>query len=223
MIDFMDNQSEITLQRIEENPSIHSSNIATRIANELQEYNSRRSSEINESIHHKMQLLDENYNMEQGMELAVGNSAPDFSLPADSGENLSLSGFFGKKNVVLYFYPKDGTPICTMEAKGFRDKIDDFSSLDTVIIGVSKDSVERHANFKAKYSLPFYLVSDENGEMLEKYGVWVEKSMFFKKYMGIERTTFLIDKQGKIMKIWKNVKISGHVDEVLEEIKKNID
>ncbi len=116
--------------------------------------------------------------MEQGMELAVGNNAPDFSLPADSGENLSLSEFFDKKNVVLYFYPKDDTPGCTMEAKGFRDKIDDFSFLDTVIIGVSKDSVKCHTNFKAKYSLPFSLVSDENAEMLGKYGVWVEKSMF---------------------------------------------
>lgn len=158
--------------------------------------------------------------MEQGMELAVGNNAPDFSLPTDSGENLSLSEFFDKKNVVLYFYPKDDTPGCTMEAKGFRDKIDDFSSLDTVIIGVSKDSVKCHANFKAKYSLPFSLVSDENAEMLGKYGVWVEKSMFGKKYMGIERTTFLIDKKGKVVKIWKNVKVSGHVDEVLEEVKR---
>ncbi|XP_011861377.1 PREDICTED: peroxiredoxin Q, chloroplastic-like [Vollenhovia emeryi] len=142
--------------------------------------------------------------MEQGMELAVGNNAPDFSLPTDSGENLSLND----------------TPGCRMEAKGFRDKIDDFSSFDTVIIGVSKDSVKRHANFKAKYSLPFSLVSDENAEMLEKYGVWVEKSMFGKKYMGIERTTFLIDKKGKVVKIWKNVKVSGHVDEVLEEVRR---
>ncbi|WP_038250726.1 peroxiredoxin, partial [Wolbachia endosymbiont of Glossina morsitans morsitans] len=111
-------------------------------------------------------------------------------------------------------------PGCTMEAKGFRDKIDDFSFLDTVIIGISKDSVRCHTIFKAKYSLPFSLVSDENAEMLGKYGVWVEKSMFGKKYMGIERTTFLIDKKGKIVKIWKNVKVSGHVDEVLEEVKR---
>lgn len=154
------------------------------------------------------------------MELTIGNNAPSFTLPTDSGENLSLSEFFNKKNVVLYFYPKDDTPGCTMEAKGFRDRIDDFSSLDTVIIGVSKDSVKCHANFKAKYSLPFYLVSDENAEILKKYYVWVEKSMFGKKYMGIERTTFLIDKKGKIVKIWQNVKVSGHVDEVLNETKK---
>jgi len=154
------------------------------------------------------------------MELMIGNNAPNFVLPTDSGENLSLSEFFNKKNVVLYFYPKDDTPGCTMEAKGFRDRIDDFSSLDTVIIGMSKDSVKCHANFKAKYSLPFYLVSDENTKILEKYDVWVEKSMFGKKYMGIERTTFLIDKKGKIVKIWQNVKVSGHVDEVLSETKK---
>ncbi|NSM56347.1 thioredoxin-dependent thiol peroxidase [Wolbachia endosymbiont of Atemnus politus] len=153
------------------------------------------------------------------MELAVRNNAPDFSLPTDSSENLSLSDFFDKKNVVLYFYPKDDTPGCTMEAKDFRDKINDFFSLDTVIVGVSRDSIKCHANFKAKYSLPFYLVSDENAEILEKYGVWVEKSMFGKKYMGIERTTFLIDKKGKIVKIWKNVKVSGHVDKVLEEVR----
>lgn len=153
------------------------------------------------------------------MELAIGSNAPGFNLPTDSGENLSLSEFFDKKNVVLYFYPKDDTPGCTMEAKDFRDKIDDFSSLNTVIIGVSKDSITCHSNFKAKYSLPFYLVSDENAEILKKYGVWVEKSMFGKKYMGIERTTFLIDKQGKVAKVWKNVKVSGHVDEVLEAVK----
>ncbi|QKX02048.1 thioredoxin-dependent thiol peroxidase [Wolbachia endosymbiont of Dirofilaria (Dirofilaria) immitis] len=154
------------------------------------------------------------------MELAVGNNAPNFSLPTDSGENLSLVAFFNKRNVVLYFYPKDDTPGCTIEAKDFRDKIKDFSSFDTVIIGVSKDSVKCHANFKAKYSLPFYLVSDENVRILEKYGVWTEKSIFGKKYMGIERTTFLINKKGKIVKIWKNVKVSGHVNEVLEEVKK---
>ncbi|QKX01281.1 thioredoxin-dependent thiol peroxidase [Wolbachia endosymbiont of Dipetalonema caudispina] len=154
------------------------------------------------------------------MKLTVGNNAPDFSLPTDSGENLSLSNFFDKKNVVLYFYPKDDTPGCTIEAKDFKDKINDFSSFDTVIIGVSKDSIKCHANFKAKYSLPFYLVSDENIEILEKYGVWVEKSMFSKKYMGIERTTFLINKKGKIVNIWKNVKVNKHVDKVLEQVKK---
>ncbi len=154
------------------------------------------------------------------MGLTVGNNAPDFSLPTDSGKNLSLSVFFNKRNVVLYFYPKDDTPGCTIEAKDFRDKINDFSSLHTVIIGVSKDSVKCHANFKVKYSLPFYLVSDENVEILEKYGVWAEKSIFGKKYMGIERTTFLINKKGRIVKIWKNVKVSGHVNEVLEEVKK---
>ncbi|QKX01406.1 redoxin domain-containing protein [Wolbachia endosymbiont of Cruorifilaria tuberocauda] len=154
------------------------------------------------------------------MKLVVGNNAPDFNLPTDSGVNLSLSSFLGKKNVVLYFYPKNGTPGCITEAKDFRDKINDFSSLDTVIIGASKDSVKCHANFRTKYSLPFYLVSDENIEILEKYGTWIEKSMFNKKYMGIERTTFLIDKKGKITKIWKNVKVRGHVNEVLESVRR---
>ncbi|MGL9732759.1 MAG: peroxiredoxin [Wolbachia sp.] len=154
------------------------------------------------------------------MELVVGNNALDFDLPTDSNKNLSLSDFLNKKNVVLYFYPKDNTPGCIIEAKGFRDKINDFSSLDTVIIGASRDSVKCHANFKAKYSLPFYLISDENAEMLKTYSVLVEKSMFGKKYIGIKRTTFLIDKKGKIVKIWKNVKVSGHVDEVLKEVKK---
>ncbi|WP_168464304.1 thioredoxin-dependent thiol peroxidase [Wolbachia endosymbiont of Ctenocephalides felis wCfeT] len=153
------------------------------------------------------------------MELVIGDNAPDFNLPTDSGSNLSLREFLDKKNVVIYFYPKDDTPGCTMEAKDFKDNIDNFSSLDTVIIGVSKDSVKCHANFKAKYDLPFYLVSDENAEMLEKYGVWAEKSMFGKKYMGIERTTFLIDKKGKISEIWKNVKVSGHVNQVIEQVR----
>ncbi|OEY86534.1 alkyl hydroperoxide reductase [Wolbachia pipientis] len=152
------------------------------------------------------------------MELMVGNSAPGFMLPADSGEYLSLNEFLHNKNIVLYFYPKDNTPGCTIEAKGFRDRINDFSMLDTVIIGVSQDNVQSHANFKAKHSLPFYLVSDENAEILKKYGVWVKKSIFGKKYWGIERATFLIDKKGIIIKIWRNVKVSGHVDEVLKTI-----
>ncbi len=155
------------------------------------------------------------------MELVVEDYAQEFTLPSDSGESLSLSEFFGKKNVVLYFYPKDNTPICTMEAKNFRDRINDFSALDTVIIGMSQDSLQSHANFKTKYSLPFYLVSDENAEVLKKYGVWVEKSMFGKKYWGIERATFLINKEGKIVKVWRNVKVSKHVKEVLKEIESN--
>jgi thioredoxin-dependent peroxiredoxin len=153
------------------------------------------------------------------MKLTVEDYAPEFVLPSGSGENLSLNEFLEKKNVVLYFYPRDDTPGCTMEAKNFRDRISDFSTLDTVIIGVSQDSIQSHANFKEKYSLPFYLVSDENAEMLKKYGVWVEKSMFGKKYWGIERATFLINKKGKIVKIWRNVKVIGHVAEVLKEVK----
>lgn len=154
------------------------------------------------------------------MKLIIGDIAPNFVLPTDSGEKLSLSAFLKKKNVVLYFYPKDDTPVCTIEAQSFRDNIDSFSLYETVVIGVSKDSVKCHASFKKKYDLPFHLISDEDGEILEKYGVWIEKSMFGKKYMGIERATFLINKEGKVIKIWRNVKVNGHVDDVLNEMRK---
>ncbi len=154
------------------------------------------------------------------MELKIGDNAPEFRLPADTGELISLDGFCGQKNVVLYFYPKDDTPGCTMEAKDFRDNVEEFSTLNTVIIGVSKDNIKSHINFKVKYSLPFCLIFDENAESLQKYGVWIEKSMFGKKYMGIDRTTFLIDKSGKIKQIWRNVKVKGHVLDILNEVKK---
>lgn len=146
--------------------------------------------------------------------LSVGDKAPEFKLPVDGGGSVSLSGLKGK-NVVLYFYPKDDTPGCTIEAKDFRDRIAAFEKADTVILGVSKDSVKSHDKFKEKYCLPFNLISDEEGKMCEDYGVWVEKSMYGKKYMGIERTTFLIDKQGKIAKIWNKVKVDGHAEELL--------
>ncbi len=125
--------------------------------------------------------------------LSVGDMAPDFTLPSDSGGSIRLSALKGKK-VVVYFYPKDDTPGCTVEAKDFRDAIDAFRKADTEVIGMSKDSVKSHDKFKEKYALPFGLASDEGGSTCEDYGVWVEKSMFGKKYMGIERTTFLIDK-----------------------------
>lgn len=147
--------------------------------------------------------------------LSIGDKAPDFNLPTDGGGSVSLSALKGK-NVVLYFYPKDDTPGCTVEAKDFRDRIEQFKKADTVILGVSKDSVKSHDKFKEKYCLPFGLISDEEGKMCEDYGVWVEKSMYGKKYMGIERTTFLIDKQGKIAKIWNKVKVDGHADELLK-------
>lgn len=149
-------------------------------------------------------------------ELLVGDKAPDFSLPSDGGKTISLSALKGK-NVVLYFYPKDDTPGCTVEAKDFRDTIKDFEKLNTVILGVSKDSVDSHDAFKKKYCLPFALISAD-GDMCEAYGVWKEKSMYGKTYMGIERTTFLIDKTGKIANLWRKVKVDGHVAEVLAAI-----
>ena len=118
--------------------------------------------------------------------------------------------------VVLYFYPKDDTPGCTKEACGFRDAFPDFSALNATIVGVSKDTVTKHDKFKAKYELPFHLASDEDGSLCEAYGTWVEKSMYGKKYMGIERATFLIDASGVIQGIWRKVKVNGHVEEVLE-------
>jgi peroxiredoxin Q/BCP len=128
---------------------------------------------------------------------------------------VSLAKLKGK-NVVLYFYPKDDTPGCTIEAKDFRDLMKDFEKNNTTIIGLSKDDVKSHDKFKEKFCLPFTLASDTDGSTCEAYGVWVEKSMYGKKYMGIERTTFLIDKQGKIAQIWGKVKVEGHAKEVLE-------
>lgn len=149
------------------------------------------------------------------MSVDVGDIAPDFNLATDSGGELSLSSLRGKK-IVLYFYPKDMTPGCTTEAEGFRDAIGAFGAANTEIIGVSKDSVKRHDNFKAKYDLPFTLVADVDGEACEAYGVWVEKKNYGRTYMGIERSTFLIDEKGKITQMWRKVRVKGHVDNVLE-------
>jgi Peroxiredoxin len=129
------------------------------------------------------------------MSLAVGDKAPDFTLPTDGGGTVSMKGLKGKK-VVLYFYPKDDTPGCTKEACAFRDSLPDFSKVKAVIVGISKDSVASHDKFKTKFKLPFPLASDEDGKVCEAYGAWVEKSMYGKKYMGIERATFLIDEKG---------------------------
>ncbi|MEJ2016575.1 MAG: thioredoxin-dependent thiol peroxidase [Limibacillus sp.] len=148
------------------------------------------------------------------MTLNPGDKAPDFSMPTDGGGSVSLKDLKGKK-VVLYFYPKDDTPGCTKEACGFRDALPDFSGADAEIIGVSKDSVAKHDKFKAKHELPFTLASDEDGSVCEAYGTWVEKSMYGRKYMGIDRATFLIGHDGKIAQIWRKVKVPGHVDEVL--------
>lgn len=151
------------------------------------------------------------------MSLDVGTPAPDFTLPTDGNGSVTLSALKGKP-VVLYFYPKDDTSGCTAEACQFRDMQPDFSGADAVIIGLSKDSVASHDKFKKKYELPFTLAADTEGAACEAYGVWVEKSMYGKKYMGIERATFLIDRDGKIAKIWRKVKVPGHGADVLKAL-----
>jgi peroxiredoxin Q/BCP len=149
--------------------------------------------------------------------LKPGDKAPDFKLKSDSGETFSLKDFKGKK-VVLYFYPKDMTSGCTAEACDFRDNTKKIEKKNTVVIGISADSVESHKKFKDKYKLPFTLLSDESKKTLQDYGVWKEKSMYGKKYMGIVRTTFLIDEKGKISKIWDKVNVNGHVADILSNL-----
>ncbi|MCW9033130.1 MAG: thioredoxin-dependent thiol peroxidase [Rhodospirillales bacterium] len=147
-----------------------------------------------------------------------GDIAPAFTLPINGGDSLSLESFKGK-NVVLYFYPKDSTPGCTTEAQDFRDNLKEFEAANTVIIGASKDSVKRHDNFVAKQEINFPLVSDEEGTLCNDYGVWQEKKNYGKTYMGIVRSTFLIDKEGKIAKIWTKVRVKEHALAVLEAAK----
>lgn len=148
--------------------------------------------------------------------LTTGNKAPVFTLAANGDITISSKDFLEKKNLVLYFYPKDDTPGCTTEAKDFRDLSAKFTQANTVIIGVSKDPVKSHDKFKEKYCLPFILGSDEDGAVCEAYGVWIEKNMYGKKYMGIQRATFLIDKKGVIAHIWPKVSVTGHAVEVLK-------
>ncbi|MDX8353351.1 thioredoxin-dependent thiol peroxidase [Cognatiyoonia sp. IB215182] len=148
----------------------------------------------------------------------VGDTAPEINLPRDGGEMVNLSDFAGKK-VVLYFYPKDDTPGCTKEAIGFTEAVDAFAAEGTVILGVSKDSVKKHDKFVAKHELKIALLSDEEGDVCERYGTWVEKKMYGKTYMGIERATFLIGEDGKIAQVWRKVKVPGHVDAVLEAVR----
>ena len=152
------------------------------------------------------------------MSVDVGEVAPDFTMPTDGGGAVTLSTLRGKP-VVLYFYPKDDTSGCTAEACGFRDAFPDYGKTGAVVIGVSRDSVASHDRFKKKHGLPFILASDADGKVTERYGVWVEKSMYGRKYMGIERATFLIDKAGVVRGIWRKVKIGGHVAEVLKAAK----
>ncbi|MEM8758956.1 MAG: peroxiredoxin [Pseudomonadota bacterium] len=147
-----------------------------------------------------------------------GDMAPDFTLPADGGRTLSLADFAGKP-LVLYFYPKDDTSGCTKEAVGFSELIGEFQSAGAAIVGVSKDTAAKHDKFIAKHDLKVGLLSDAEGDLCERYGVWKEKSMYGKKYMGIERSTFLIGADGKIAEAWRNVKVPGHVDTVLAAVK----
>ena len=146
-----------------------------------------------------------------------GQPAPDFTAPRDGGDSLTLSALRPKK-VVLYFYPKDDTSGCTKEAIGFTEQAVAFEQAGAVVVGVSKDSVAKHDKFIAKHGLNVALVSDEDSDICERYGTWVEKSMYGKKYMGIERATFLIDGEGHIARVWRKVKVPGHVDEVLEAV-----
>ncbi|MAQ71137.1 MAG: thioredoxin-dependent thiol peroxidase [Alphaproteobacteria bacterium] len=147
----------------------------------------------------------------------TGHPAPDFTCVTDGRGELTLSELRGNY-VVLYFYPKDDTPGCTKEACGFNENLQEFKNLNAEIIGVSKDNIAKHDKFKEKYGLNFVLISDEDGTVCEKYGTWVEKNMYGRKYMGIERATFLINPDGTIAKIWRKVKVKGHVDEVKSEI-----
>ena len=148
----------------------------------------------------------------------VGQAAPDFTLPRDGGGDVTLSAM-KPKAVVLYFYPKDDTSGCTKEAQAFTEHAGAFDTAGAVVIGVSKDSVAKHDRFVAKYDLGVILASDESSDVCETYGVWVEKSMYGKKFMGIERSTFLVDRDGVIRNVWRKLKVPGHADEVLEAAK----
>jgi len=154
------------------------------------------------------------------MTVEVGQVVEDFTLPNQHGENISLSDFKGK-NVVLYFYPKDMTPGCTTEACDFRDNHGSFQDLDAVIIGISADPTERHKKFMEKHDLPFQLLADEDHEIAERFGVWQLKKNFGKESYGIVRSTFIIDKEGKLQKEFRKVKVKGHVEEALEYIQEN--
>ena len=151
-------------------------------------------------------------------ELKPGDKAPDFTLPADGGRQISLRELQGK-SVVLYFYPKDDTPGCTKQAIGFSDQIDAFEAAGAVVIGLSKDTAAKHDKFRDKHGLKVILASDADHDVTERYGAWVEKKMYGKTYMGIERCTFLIGPDGTIQQVWRKVKVPGHVEAVLEAVK----
>jgi len=146
----------------------------------------------------------------------IGKPAPDFTLPSTSGEPVSLKQFKGKKSVILYFYPKDDAPGCTKEACGLRDMSAEFERHGAAIVGISTDPLESHLKFRDKHQLPFVLLSDEDGAVSRAYGVFKQKHLYGKKYLGIERTTFIIDRTGRIAQIYPKVKVEGHVQDLLE-------
>lgn len=150
--------------------------------------------------------------------IEAGSEAPEFTLPQDGGEDVTLSGLRPSK-VVLYFYPRDDTSGCTKEAIGFTEKMGEFETAGAVVLGVSKDTVAKHEKFRAKHDLGVKLLSDADSDVCERFGVWVEKKMYGKSYLGIERATFLIDGTGKVAQVWRKVKVPGHVDAVLEAVK----
>lgn len=151
------------------------------------------------------------------MALAIGEKAPDFTLPSDEGRDISLHDYEGQK-VILYFYPKDNTSGCTLAAKAFRDHLEDFKKLGYAVLGVSRDSIKKHCNFRDKNELNFPLLSDEEEKVVNLYGVLKEKSMYGRKYMGIERSTFIIDEKGNLVKEYRKVKAASHVNDLLKDL-----
>ena len=150
--------------------------------------------------------------------LKPGDPTPPFDLPTAGGGSVSLASLKGKR-FVLYFYPKDDTPGCTAEALSFTEKAKAFAAAKTTVVGVSRDSVAKHDKFAAKHGLTVILASDEDGKVCERYGVWTEKTLYGRKFMGIERSTFLVDEKGRIAHVWRKVRVPGHVEDVLKEIK----